>query len=166
MFATACCLALSWHKWIRSMPHHPIALRYILILSFHLRLGLPRGLFPTGLPTKNRFFNLRNSHLPSQQQNQTFDYKSHTKKKKKNCWTIQVLQKDTCHSLQWSTAQFSRMSAGDNSCPAMTHTCQRVETLHIISTLIQTNSRRSKPINMFVTKQPVILQWWSMCHLC
>jgi hypothetical protein len=26
-------------------------LRYILILSIHLRLGLPRGLFPSGLPT-------------------------------------------------------------------------------------------------------------------
>jgi hypothetical protein len=34
------------------MPHHPIALRYILILSSHICLGLLRGLSPTGLLTK------------------------------------------------------------------------------------------------------------------
>ena len=30
----------------------PISLRSILILSFHLHLGLPEGLFPVGLPAK------------------------------------------------------------------------------------------------------------------
>jgi hypothetical protein len=32
-------------------PLHPISLRYILILSTHLRLRLPSGLFPSGYPT-------------------------------------------------------------------------------------------------------------------
>jgi hypothetical protein len=38
----------------RSSPYHPILslLRSILILSTHLRLGLPSGLFPPGFPTK------------------------------------------------------------------------------------------------------------------
>jgi hypothetical protein len=31
---------------VRSIPYHPIPLRSILILSTHLRLGLPSGLFP------------------------------------------------------------------------------------------------------------------------
>ena len=31
---------------------HPISSRSILILSSHLRLGLPKGLFPVGLPVK------------------------------------------------------------------------------------------------------------------
>jgi hypothetical protein len=31
----------------------PISLRLILILSSHLRLGLPKGLFPPGLPVNN-----------------------------------------------------------------------------------------------------------------
>ena len=35
-------------------------LRYIQILSSHLRLGLPKGLFPVGLPVKNL-----NALLPS-----------------------------------------------------------------------------------------------------
>jgi hypothetical protein len=34
----------------KSNPSHPISLRSILILSTHLRLGLPRGLFPSGFP--------------------------------------------------------------------------------------------------------------------
>ena len=38
-------------------PNHflvlmPISSRSILILSSHLRLGLPKGLFPVGLPVK------------------------------------------------------------------------------------------------------------------
>jgi hypothetical protein len=33
-----------------SSPYHPISLRSIL-MSIHLRLGLPSGLFPSGFPT-------------------------------------------------------------------------------------------------------------------
>ena len=38
----------------RSSPHppHPTSWRSILILSSHLRLGLPSGLFPSCFPTK------------------------------------------------------------------------------------------------------------------
>jgi hypothetical protein len=43
--------SLSWARTIQSTPYHPIALRSILILSTHLRLGLPSGLLPFGSPT-------------------------------------------------------------------------------------------------------------------
>jgi hypothetical protein len=46
-----------------SRPYHPILylLRSILILSSHLRLGIPSGLIPSGFPTKPRsFVTLRN----------------------------------------------------------------------------------------------------------
>jgi hypothetical protein len=42
----------SWVRCIQSSPIHPISLRPILILSYHLRLGLPKGLFPLGFTTK------------------------------------------------------------------------------------------------------------------
>jgi hypothetical protein len=41
----------SWARTIQSIPSHPISLRFILILSTLLRLGLPIGLFPSHYPT-------------------------------------------------------------------------------------------------------------------
>jgi len=43
-------LYLSWASSIQSTPPHPTSRRPILILSAHLRLGLPSGLFPSGSP--------------------------------------------------------------------------------------------------------------------
>jgi hypothetical protein len=42
----------------RPYPQHPTSWRAILILSTHLRLGLPRGLFPSGFPTKTMYTRL------------------------------------------------------------------------------------------------------------
>jgi hypothetical protein len=43
--------SLSWARSTQSTPSHPISLRSILILSTHLRLGLPSGLLHSGFPT-------------------------------------------------------------------------------------------------------------------
>ena len=45
-------LSLSWASPIQSIYPHPTSWRSILILSTHLRLGLPSGIFPSGFPTK------------------------------------------------------------------------------------------------------------------
>jgi hypothetical protein len=45
-------LFLSWPRWTPSMLFHPISLRYSLILSSHLILGLQSSLFPSGFLTK------------------------------------------------------------------------------------------------------------------
>ena len=45
-------LSLSWASPIQSIYPHPTSWRSILILSTHLRLGLPSSLFPSGFPTK------------------------------------------------------------------------------------------------------------------
>ena len=49
---SVCHLSLSWASPIQSIYPHPTSWRSILILSAHLSLGLPSGLFPSGFPTK------------------------------------------------------------------------------------------------------------------
>jgi len=48
-------LSLSWASPIQSIYPHPTSCRSILILSTHLRLGLPSGLFPSCSPTKTLY---------------------------------------------------------------------------------------------------------------
>ena len=47
--------SLSWASPIQSIYPHPTSWRSILILSTHLRLGLPSGLLPSGFPTKTLY---------------------------------------------------------------------------------------------------------------
>ena len=44
-------LSLSWASPFQSIYPHPTSWRSILILSNHLRLGLPSGLFPSSFPS-------------------------------------------------------------------------------------------------------------------
>ena len=48
-------LSLSWASPIQSIYPHPTSWRSILVLSTHLCLGLPSGLFPSGFPTKTLY---------------------------------------------------------------------------------------------------------------
>ena len=48
-------LSLSWASPIQFTYPHPTSWRSILILSTHLRLGLPSGFFPSGFPTKTLY---------------------------------------------------------------------------------------------------------------
>ena len=48
-------LSLSWASPFQSIYPHPTFWRPIPILSTHLRLGLPSGLFPSGFPTKTLY---------------------------------------------------------------------------------------------------------------
>ena len=48
-------LSLSWASPIQSTYPHPTSWRSILILSTHVRLGLPSGLFPSGFATKTLY---------------------------------------------------------------------------------------------------------------
>jgi len=48
-------LSLSWASLIQSIYPHPTFWRSVLILSTHLRLGLPSGLLPSGFPSKTLY---------------------------------------------------------------------------------------------------------------
>ena len=51
-------LSLSWASPIQSIYPHPTSWRSILILSTHLRLGLPSDLFSSSFPTKTLYTTL------------------------------------------------------------------------------------------------------------
>ena len=48
-------LSLFWTNPIQSIDPHPTSWRSTLILSAHLRLGLPSGLLPSGFPSKTLY---------------------------------------------------------------------------------------------------------------
>jgi hypothetical protein len=55
VFTGAHHLSLSWARSIQSMSPNPTSWRSILILSYHLCLGFPSGLFPSGFPIKTLY---------------------------------------------------------------------------------------------------------------
>jgi len=55
-------LSLSWASPIQSIYPHPTSWRSVLILSNHLRLGLPRGLFPSCLSSSIKHCLLDKNH--------------------------------------------------------------------------------------------------------
>ena len=60
-FTCARHLSLSWSSSVQSIPPHPTSWSSILVLSSHLRLGLPSGLFLSGFPTKALYTSLLSS---------------------------------------------------------------------------------------------------------
>ena len=48
-------LSLLWADQSSPCPSHPTSWRSILILFSHIRLGLPGGLFPSGVPTQTLY---------------------------------------------------------------------------------------------------------------
>ena len=72
-FTSARQLSLSCSRSIQSIPPHPNSWRSILILSYHLRLDLPSGLFPSGFLPKSLYIPLLSPymlHFPPNCQNQ------------------------------------------------------------------------------------------------
>ena len=57
-------LSLSWANSIQSLQPPLTSWRSILILSSHLRLGLPNGLFPSGFPTRTLCTPLPSPYAP------------------------------------------------------------------------------------------------------
>ena len=62
-FRSARQLSLSSASSIQCVPPHPTSWRSILILSSHLRPGLPSVLFPSGFPTKTLYTPLLSPYM-------------------------------------------------------------------------------------------------------
>ena len=60
-------LSLSWASPIQSIYPHSTCWRHVLILSSHLRLGLPSSLFPSGFPIKNLYTPSLHPYAPRSQ---------------------------------------------------------------------------------------------------
>ena len=60
-------LSLSWANPIQSIYPHPTSWRSIVILSTHLRLGLPTCLLPSGFPSKSLYTPSPHPHAPHAQ---------------------------------------------------------------------------------------------------
>ena len=60
-------LSLSWVCPIQSIYPHPTSWRFILILSTHLCIGLPSGLFPSFFPTKTLYIPSPHPYAPHAQ---------------------------------------------------------------------------------------------------
>ena len=61
--ATVRHLSLSWASPLQSIYPHPNSWRSILILSTHLSIGLPIGLFPSGFPHQDPTHNPLLTHM-------------------------------------------------------------------------------------------------------
>ena len=70
-------LSLSWASPIQSIYPHPTSWRSILILSTHLRLGLPIDLLPSGFPTKTLYTPLSSPICATCPAHLTDDHKHH-----------------------------------------------------------------------------------------
>jgi len=79
--------SLSWASPIQSIYPHRTSWRSILILSTHLRLGLPIGLFPSGFPTKTLYTPLltHTRHMPSPSHSSPFYHPHNTG------WEVQII---------------------------------------------------------------------------
>ena len=64
---SVCQLSLSWASPIQSIYPHPTSWRSTLILSTHLRLGLPNGLIPSGFLSKTLFVPSPHPYAPHAQ---------------------------------------------------------------------------------------------------
>ena len=70
------------------MPPHLTYWRCILILSFHLRLGFPGGLFPSGFPTKTLYAPLfvHTCYMPRPSHSSWLDHPNNTG------WGVKVIK--------------------------------------------------------------------------
>ena len=65
-------LSLSWASPIQSIYPHSTSWRSILILSTHLRLGLPSALLPSGFPSKTLYTPSPHPYAPHAQPNSLY----------------------------------------------------------------------------------------------
>jgi hypothetical protein len=82
-------LSLSWASPIQSTYPHPTSWRSVLILSTHLRLGLPSGLLPSGFPHQDSIHPSLLTHTCHMSRLQPL-LKSVNTRRLKQCWPLDL----------------------------------------------------------------------------
>ena len=103
-FTRARRLSLSWVRLIQSMPPHPTSWRSILILSSHLRLGIPSSFLPSDFPIKTLYMpliSIPKCYMPRPSHYSRFNHPN-------NIWW--VLQMITHRRLQYCTHVFKNIN--------------------------------------------------------
>ena len=90
-------LSLSWARPIQSIYPHSTSWRSILILSTHLRLGLPSGLLPSGFPPRRYTPPLvtHTRHIPSTSHSYRFYHSRNIG------WGVQIIYQQKILGLSW-----------------------------------------------------------------
>jgi hypothetical protein len=116
-FTRALQLLLSWARPIQSKSPHPTSPRSILILSTHLRFGLPSGLFLSGFPTNNLYAFLFSPPLVLHYAQQITEKSSPSIQNIvgiREVGTVRI--KNFFHSVQMLTASFASAFKTDSEC--------------------------------------------------
>jgi hypothetical protein len=116
LFTKACHRTLFWVSQIQFAPSIPVSLRPILMLSSHLCLGLPSGLFPSGLQAKT--FCYTSEHARGSKGNtsrgksgpQATFWNMMTQDPSQLCYYLHIMER-VCLPLQRSTDQIAEYSS-------------------------------------------------------